>query len=212
MPPKETNSTSSGIVVDTVTGQRHVPASVRSDGSTRREIRIRPGYRPPEDIEKYKNRTAEAWRSRGSGGVPGAEVADADETNQSGAPASSKNAKKREAKKRAKAAIDTGDGIDIQNNDVKDPEPEPLKNKAGETASTTGPPQPDGVVTPEAEKEKKVRSLKKKLRQARELRDKKDKGESLLPEQFEKAIKVNELIRQLETLGFDADGEPVITP
>jgi partner of Y14 and mago protein len=29
----------------------------------------------------------------------------------------------------------------------------------------------------------------------------------LLPEQFEKVIKINELIRQLDALGFDAEGE-----
>ena len=67
--------------------------------------------------------------------------------------------------------------------------------------------QPSEAVDPEAEKEKQARNLKKKLRQARELKDKKDKGESLLPEQFEKVIKINELIRQLDGLGFNADGE-----
>ena len=39
------------------------------------------------------------------------------------------------------------------------------------------------------------------------MKDKKDKGDKLLPEQFEKVIKINELIRQLESLGFDAQGE-----
>ena len=52
-----------------------------------------------------------------------------------------------------------------------------------------------------------MRNLKKKLRQARELREKKDSGESLLPEQFEKVIKIKELIRQLDALGYDAEGE-----
>ena len=45
------------------------------------------------------------------------------------------------------------------------------------------------------------------MRQARELSDKKEKGNSLLPEQFAKVIKMNELIRQLDGLGFDAEGE-----
>ena len=47
----------------------------------------------------------------------------------------------------------------------------------------------------------------KKLRQAKELKDKKESGAALLPEQFEKVIKINELIRQLDTLGFGPDGE-----
>jgi partner of Y14 and mago protein len=68
-------------------------------------------------------------------------------------------------------------------------------------------PEVDKVVDPEVEKEKEAKKLTKKLRQARELKDKKDKGDKLLPEQFEKVIKINELIRQLESLGFDAQGE-----
>jgi hypothetical protein len=47
------------------------------------------------------------------------------------------------------------------------------------------------------------------LRQARELREK-QKGENLLPEQFEKVIRINELIRQLDNLGFDPEGEPKV--
>ena len=50
----------------------------------------------------------------------------------------------------------------------------------------------------EAEKEKEARKLTKKLRQARELKDKKEQGAALLPEQFEKVIRINELIRQPE--------------
>ncbi|CRK28012.1 hypothetical protein BN1708_015057, partial [Verticillium longisporum] len=64
---------------------------------------------------------------------------------------------------------------------------------------------PDGV---EVERAKKARALKKKLRQAKELQTKKEGGEALLPEQIAKVIKINELMRELEALGFDADGEP----
>ncbi len=63
-------------------------------------------------------------------------------------------------------------------------------------------------VDPEVEKEKRARNLKKKLKQARELQSKKEGGESLLPEQIAKVIKINELIRELESLGFDSEGEP----
>jgi hypothetical protein len=36
-------------------------------------VEVRPGYKPPEDVELYKNRAAAAWKNRGKGGVPGAE-------------------------------------------------------------------------------------------------------------------------------------------
>lgn len=184
--------TSSGIVVDATTGQRHVPSSTRADGTKRKEIRIRPGYQPPEDVQKYKNRSAEAWKNRGSGGVPGAEAVASNNAQQAGSAASNKNAKRREAKKKAKAEEDAAnEGKNTTSTETKD-----APNAEHET-----------VVDPEAEKEKKARNLKKKLRQARELSEKKEKGESLLPEQFAKVIKINELIRELDALGFDAEGE-----
>lgn len=183
MAPSATSSapTKSGIVTGK-DGERHIPSSVRADGSVRKEIRVRPGYRPPEDVETYKNRTAQAWKDRGSGGVPGA---DAVEIETSSA-AANKNAKRREARKKAAAAAKEDD-----------------KTEVAPVADVVVPEEVD----PEAEKAKEARKLAKKLRQARELRDKKDKGDALLPEQFEKVIKINELIRQLDKLGFDAEGE-----
>jgi len=203
---KPVEVSSAGIAVDAVTGERYIPASRRPDGSMRREIRIRPGYRPPEDIEVYRNRAAEAWKNRGKGGVPGAEGLKDDSPAKSASASSNKNAKRREAKRRAKAAASQNDGTaesgdgkkatEVDNDSDKSKPDEQQQSAAAEPA-----------VDPEIEKEKKVRNLKKKLRQARELRDKKDKGESLLPEQLEKVIKIQEIIRQLDALGFDANGE-----
>ncbi|KAK2774567.1 hypothetical protein FQN53_003563 [Emmonsiellopsis sp. PD_33] len=214
--------TASGITTNALTGERHIPASLRPDGSQRREIRVRPGYRPPEDIQVYKNRTAEAWKNRGArGGIPGAEGL-GDDTAAVGAN-NNKNAKKREAKKRAKAATTaaaTGDGDG--DGDVEKQEGggggalekanwrSPPTTTTTTTTTTTKPANLAPIevtVDPELEREKKARNLKKKLRQARELSEKKDNGESLLPEQFEKVIKIQELVRQLDALGFDAEGE-----
>ncbi|KLJ09809.1 hypothetical protein EMPG_14760 [Blastomyces silverae] len=201
---------SSGITVNALTGERHIPASVRPDGSQRREIKVRPGYRPPEDVQVYKNRTAEAWKSRGNAGVPGAEGLKEESTNSTAATvASNKNAKKREAKRRAKAA----EGENAMTTTSRKTE-EAITGKAmgkdnwremrEEEKPSAG---TDTVLDVEAENEKKARNLRKKLRQARELREKKDNGENLLPEQFEKVIKIQELVRQLDALGFDSEGE-----
>ncbi|KAK5663674.1 hypothetical protein OQA88_4105 [Cercophora sp. LCS_1] len=186
MPSQPTNS---GIVTDD-TGERHIPESVRADGSTRKAIKIRPGYRPPEDVEVYKNRTAEGFRNRGKGPVPGAEGLKDDKPNQptASSAAANKNAKRREARKKAKAAGEEN------------------ANDTNEDRAAATPTQEEA--DHEAEREKKARNLKKKLRQAKDLKDKKDGGESLLPEQIAKVIKINELIRELDALGFDADGEP----
>jgi partner of Y14 and mago len=178
MPSQPSNA---GIITDEKSGERKIPESLRPDGTTRKAIKIRPGYRPPEDVEVYKNRTAETFRARG---VPGAEGLK-DNKPESSSAASNKNAKRREARKKAKVV---GEGDDAEN--------KPPPGAAEEE------------LDPEAEKEKKARNLKKKLKQAKELRDKKDTGQSLLPEQIAKVIKINELIRELDALGFDAEGEP----
>ena len=98
--PSQSPNPRSGILT-TPTGDRHIPSSTRADGSLRKEIKIRPGYRPPEDVEVYKNRTAEAWKTRGSGSIPGA---DGLKDSADGKSSTGKNAKRREARKRAKAA------------------------------------------------------------------------------------------------------------
>ncbi|KAL6700537.1 hypothetical protein J3F84DRAFT_358476 [Trichoderma pleuroticola] len=190
MTPSTTNS---GITTDEASGERHIPESTRADGSKRKAIKIRPGYQPPEDVQVYKNRPAEAFRERGKRiGIPGAASAQ-DEKPDQGSAASNKNAKRREARKKAKAA---GDG-----------EGEGEAKADAIAIRQDGQPKAEEA-DPEVEREKKARSLKKKLKQAKELKMKKDGGEGLLPEQIAKVIKINELIRELDALGFDADGEP----
>ncbi|KAJ5513168.1 Exon junction complex Pym [Penicillium fimorum] len=203
------NVARSGITTDAQTGERYIPSSVRADGSKRKEIRVRPGYKPPEDIELYKNRAAAAWKTRAKGGVPGAETlsSEDDKTKTTAIPASTtttaasnKNAKRREAKRNAKETDEAGpttEGKGAESSNWRVPAPAPKKQEK----------PTEELVDLEAEKEKKARNLKKKLRQARDLRDKKQQGEALLPEQLEKVIKIQELVRQLDVLGFDSNGD-----
>lgn len=187
MPTQPSNA---GIVTDDNSGSRVIPESLRADGSTRKAIKIRPGYRPPEDVEVYKNRTAEAFRDRGKRiGIPGAAgLQDNKPAAEQGSASSNKNAKRREARKKAKAA--DGDDAEDKTTDAPAAEVKPEE------------------VDPEAEKEKKARNLKKKLKQAKDLQSKKEDGETLLPEQIAKVIKINELVRELEALGIDPEGAP----
>jgi partner of Y14 and mago protein len=190
--PSVPTPSKAGIIEDS-NGERHIPSSVRPDGSKRKEIKIRPGYKPPEDVEVYKNRTAEGFRTRGSGGVPGADGLKNDPADSSAA--SNKNAKRREARKKAKAAEDSGD------QGTSKPNGSPGNAQEGDVKM-------EEPVDPEAEREKKARNLKKKLKQAKDLQEKRAGGVALLPEQIAKVIKINELVRELEALGLDAEGEP----
>ncbi|KAF2005876.1 hypothetical protein P154DRAFT_287426 [Amniculicola lignicola CBS 123094] len=196
MPTIESPTVSKAGIATSSSGERLIPASTRADGSVRKEIRVRPGYRPPEDVEVYKNRQTEAWKNRGKGGVPGAESLKEESDSAKINAAANKNAKRREARKKAAAAAQ-GEDVAGEN------DPDGAAAGAATTASEVPPPQP---IDPDAEREKEAKKLTKKLRQARDLKEKKEKGDALLPEQFEKVIKISELIRQLETLGFDTDG------
>jgi partner of Y14 and mago protein len=181
-------------------GSSVIPSSTRADGSVRKEIKVKPGYKPPEDVELYRNRAAGAWKNRAKSGVPGAESLqkENDESPASAlSAAANKNAKRREARKKAAGQPKDGEEEDAVEGGSKADKDTPVQDDK---------PKPEEV-DPEAEKAKEAKKLAKKLRQARELSDKKEKGDSLLPEQFAKVIKMNELIRQLDGLGFDAEGE-----
>lgn len=99
-------------------GSSVIPSSTRADGSVRKEIKVKPGYKPPEDVEVYKNRTAAAWKNRGKGGVLGAEPVEKDGDSSNSA-AANKNAKRREARKKA-AAANGGNGEAKQEDQAAD--------------------------------------------------------------------------------------------
>ncbi len=182
-----TDASKAGIET-TSSGDRHIPSSVRPDGSVRKEIRVRPGYRPPEDVEVYKNRAAEAFKTRGKGGVPGATFVNDDTPR----PKANKPSKKTDSRTTQGIAQAAAKAKAIQEESSRAAAVEQVKEEP---------------LDPEAEKEKEAKKLAKKLRQAGDLQQKKEKGDALLPEQFEKVIRMNELIRQLDKLGFDTEGQ-----
>ncbi|VDC06907.1 unnamed protein product [Peniophora sp. CBMAI 1063] len=53
-PPLDPNKTAAGIAVDPRTLDRVIPESKRADGSVRKERRIRPGFTPQEDVQRFR--------------------------------------------------------------------------------------------------------------------------------------------------------------
>ncbi|EXJ82650.1 hypothetical protein A1O3_06463 [Capronia epimyces CBS 606.96] len=179
-------------------GAAFIPSSKRADGSTRKEIRVRPGYRPPEDIETYKNRSAEAWKGRGQGGVPGADpVASAKDD----VAAPNKNAKRREAA-RKKAAVQgsTDEELTTAMQSTTIADVEKLKQDWRDPSKLAAN-QPAGEE--EADRQKKIRNHLKKLKAVRELRERRATGEKLSHDQIMKIGKEGELLRDLKKLGYD---------
>lgn len=183
----------------TADGASYIPSSKRPDGSTRKEIRVRPGYRPPEDVETYKNRSAEAWKNRGSGGVPGAGPVT---TPKDEGPVKSKNAKRREAARKKAEVTDSSENAlaaALQNTSLTDMEKrtqdwrDPTKLEGSQQT-----PSHD-----EEDQQKKIRNQLKRLKAVRELKDKKAAGEKLSHDQLMKIGKEGEILRDLKKLGYD---------
>lgn len=196
-------------------GTSIIPSSKRADGSTRKEIRIRPGYKPPEDVETYKNRSAESWKNRGTGGVPGADPVSTGEPE-----SKSKNAKRREAGRRKAQENGAANDDEIQltaamkdhnlNGEGKVKEDWHTPSKLAENRP--------GIVDDQADKQKKIRNLLKKLRAVTELKEKKSQGEKLSHDQIMKMSKEPELVRDLQKLNYQGpeldlgDDNPELRP
>ncbi|EIW67441.1 hypothetical protein TREMEDRAFT_74585 [Tremella mesenterica DSM 1558] len=53
--PLNPDKTAAGIVIDPATLDRVVPSSKRKDGTVRKELKIRPGFTPQEDVGRFRS-------------------------------------------------------------------------------------------------------------------------------------------------------------
>ncbi|KAG9103274.1 hypothetical protein FRC06_011511 [Ceratobasidium sp. 370] len=60
LPPLDPEQTVSGITVDPRTLERVVPSTRRADGSVRKELKIRPGFTPQEDVSRFRGSRQQA--------------------------------------------------------------------------------------------------------------------------------------------------------
>lgn len=183
---------SSGIRT-TADGQSIIPSSKRADGSTRKEIKVRPGYKPPEDVETYKSRSAEGWRNKSSL-VPGTEES---RSNEQETDSKSKNARRREAARKKKEQ-ESGQEVDDELGEMNN-----MKLQDELTENVTEATAASAVEAENAEKQKKIRNHLKKLKAVRELKAKKTAGEKLSADQLIKISKEQEIVRDLVKLEYD---------
>jgi partner of Y14 and mago len=199
-------------IKQTSDGSAVIPSSTRADGTKRKEIRVRPGYTPPEDVETYKNQRASAFANRAKAGIPGAEGLQVDTATTD---SKSKNAKRREAAKKKAHDHPSGDDLAdaLHKQDLGDQTEDKLKaNWRDPEDLQTNPSQDEAD---EVERQKKIRNTLKKLKAVRELKEKKSAGEKLSIDQVAKIGKEGELLRDLQKLKYEgpemggSDGEKV---
>ncbi|KAA1466185.1 hypothetical protein DENSPDRAFT_830938 [Dentipellis sp. KUC8613] len=64
LPPLNPQKTTAGIAVDPRTLERVIPESRRPDGTVRKQIKIRPGFTPQEDVQRFRGSRQQAMDAR----------------------------------------------------------------------------------------------------------------------------------------------------
>lgn len=161
-------------------GEVIIPQSKRPDGTLRKERKVKQGYVPPDEIQKFET-TASRRRSLHGGNegfVVGMPIG-ASPTTQS---TTSKKKKKKKKPAQSKDRVD-----DLQS------KVEALEI-GKETETSASPPSTAASV------EKKIKNLKKKLRQIQDLEKRKADGEELSVEQLEKIERHLEIEKEIQEL------------
>lgn len=163
-------------------GETWIPASRRPDGTWRKARRVKEGYVPPDEVAKYESK-GKKWVDSIPKLPPGVH----EEENKQ----LSKNQKKRKNKKKY--------GSENQRCDVEEVTEKLQSVQVTNTATAAG-----TVYTnnPDDLKLKRVKNLRKKLRQIQDLQAKIDSGELVNPEatQLEKLSRREEIEKELEEL------------
>lgn len=167
-------------------GYEVIPASRRPDGTWRKEIKVKSGYVPPDEVTKYESK-GKRFMNEQPTLPPGFTLPE-----EQAAKKLSKNQKKNERKK--------------QQRKEKSGVPEPQgKNAPIEKDMSDMKIKPSDDSNKNPELVKKIRVVRKKLKHCEQLEAKKANGETLEKEQVEKLSKRKEFQEELDMLESQLD-------
>uniref|UniRef100_A0ACD5XND8 Uncharacterized protein n=1 Tax=Avena sativa TaxID=4498 RepID=A0ACD5XND8_AVESA len=197
-------------------GERVIAPTRRPDGTLRKEIRIRAGYTPQEEVALYQSKGA-LMRKSGPDVTPGYDPAlDAKPKTK----AAKRNERRKEKRHQGGSTNDKGKSLDIEEIDAGETDKVPSSkiNKQRDTVDSVAEQirgiaisEPPVVATPSTnvadnlqaessapEIDKKIRALKKKIRLAEA--QVQGEPEKLKPEQLEKTKKIEGWREELKLL------------